>query len=363
MSARSLFAAVSSLTLLAAASAVPSAPPLAAQDTTTVLVRIGVDTLAVEQWVQSADRLEAVSVYRTPRTTVRRYSVELDGAGAPSRAIVQTGSQPAQERAVPAGAIPVAGAFYAPFALAVALAARSGEEEVELQYQMGDRLAPATVRRTGEGVFTLPNQFGGMLEARVRPDGGLVAVDAGGGTTVERVERLDLEEVARAFAARDEAGTGLGPLSPRDSAEARIDGATVAVAYGRPSARGRAVMGDLVPFGAVWRAGANVSTHLTIDRAIIVGGLPLEPGTYSLLAIPERDRWTLIVNRATGQSGLVHDAKLDVGRVPMAVRALPDHVEQFTIRVDPADGGGVLRLQWERTEASVPLRVAETPGG
>jgi hypothetical protein len=335
-------------------------PVTAQTDTATVIVRIGVDTLAIEQWVHHADRLEAVSVYRTPATTVRRYAVDLDGAGHPTRITVQTGDQPAQERAVADGAIPVAGGFYAPFALAVALAAREGRDVTELRYAMGDRVMPVTVRRTGEGIYTLPNQFGGMLEVRTDPEGRVVAVDAGGGTTVERIEAVDLDAVAREFAERDERGTGLGPLSPRESATVAIDGASISIAYGRPSARGRPVMGGLVPFGEVWRTGANETTQLTVDRAIEIGGLRVEPGDYSLLTIPDRDSWTLIINSATGESGLAYDPELDVGRVPMTVTTLPHPVEQLTIRIDEAGDGGVVRVQWERTQASVPIRVVGT---
>src|SRR5690606_8924513 len=118
-----------------------------------------------------------------------------------------------------------------------------------------------------------------------------------GGSTVERVAPFDFEALTRDLAARDRSGTGLGPLSPRDTARASIAGANVMIDYGRPSARGRTVMGGLVPYNDVWRTGANAATQLITDAPLRVGDVRLEPGSYSLFTVPRRGAWDLIINR------------------------------------------------------------------
>lgn len=351
---RKLVLAVVSLPLAAACAAAPRAAP----DSGTFLVRLGTDTIAVESWTRTADGLEARTAYRTPRTTIRSYRVAMDADGRVTRfAAGRVGEELAERDVVPVGAIPMAGGFYAPFALAVAEARRAGADRTEVQYLMGDRATGVPVRRTAAGVFELTTQFGAPLTVRTDPHGRVVFMEAEGDWTVERIPGLDFEALAREFQARDERGEGLGPLSPRESVQARVGGATVSVEYGSPAARGRTVFGGIVPFGEVWRTGANNATVLTTDRPLEIGGLRVEPGSYSLFTIPDRDGWELIVNRQTDISGLARDADQDVGRVAMRVRPLPEHVNHFTIRIDEAGGAGVLRLQWEHTEAAVDLRA------
>jgi hypothetical protein len=138
--------------------------------------------------------------------------------------------------------------------------------------------------------------------------------------TVERTRWLDLDRLTADFAARDAAGKGLGTLSPRSAARIRVGEANVWLDYSRPSLRGRPSWGGLVPFGEVWRLGANDATHLSTDRPLQLGTLALEPGTYTLFLLPEAaDRWTLIVNRRTGMSGLDYTGGADVGRISMTV--------------------------------------------
>lgn len=148
-------------------------------------------------------------------------------------------------------------------------------------------------------------------------------------------------------------------LSPRDTAEAQVAGGRVMVDYGRPFMRGREVMGGLVPFGQVWRTGANAATTLVTDVDLEIGGTRVPRGTYTLYTLPERDAWTLIVNRQTGQWGTQYDATRDLARIPMEVATLDAPVEQFTVAVEPSENGsaGRLVLTWERTQASVNLRA------
>ncbi|CAN5799790.1 hypothetical protein BH23GEM9_BH23GEM9_16360 [soil metagenome] len=330
--------------------------PSAAQavvDSGAFVVRLGTDTVALERWVRTADRLDAVSVTRTPRTVVRRYSVRLDAAGRVTHATIGD----AAERAVEA--IPLAGGFYAPYALAVTQASRSGSAETVVSLLVGSTARDFTVRRAAAGEFVIPNQFEQPMQVRTGANHRVVSIDIGGGSTVERVAWFDIDARAREFAARDERGTGLGPLSPRDTAAASVAGARILVDYSRPSARGRTVMGGLVPWGELWRTGANDATQLITDRPLQFGDVRLDPGSYSVFTVPGEQAWQLIFNRRTDISGLERDPAQDVGQVTMQVHPLPSHVEQLTITVEPAGSGGELRIQWGTAAAAARFIVVD----
>ena len=146
--------------------------------------------------------------------------------------------------------------------------------------------------------------------------------------------------------------------SPHETVKATIDGATITVEYGRPSMKGRKVMGELVPFGKVWRTGADEATTLTTDKELQIGGTIVPAGKYTLFTLPGQTDWQLIVNKQTGQWGTEYDQKQDLGRVPLKKTATSAPVEQLTISVDknPA-GGGLLRIAWENTALTAPITV------
>ncbi len=135
-------------------------------------------------------------------------------------------------------------------------------------------------------------------------------------------------------------------------------GADIFVDYGRPYMRGRVIMGGLVPYGEVWRTGANEATHLVTGADLRIGDTTVPAGTYTLYTIPAEDGWQLIVNRQTGQWGTQYDAGQDLARIPMRTTRMDEPVEQFTVRVDPrGEREGALVLEWENTRAEVPFTV------
>jgi hypothetical protein len=170
---------------------------------------------------------------------------------------------------------------------------------------------------------------------------------------VARVASVRLEALAADFAARDAAGRGLGAMSARDTARGTVGTASVWVDYGRPAVRGRVIFGGIVPWGQVWRTGANAATQFSTDKDLVIGGTTLPAGKYTLWTLPTRDGATLIINGQTGQWGTDYDAGRDVARVPLTVSSLPTPVERFTIAV----GDGALTMSWDRTRFSVPLQV------
>jgi hypothetical protein len=134
------------------------------------------------------------------------------------------------------------------------------------------------------------------------------------------------------------------------------DGKTITVDYSSPRAKGRKIYGGLVPYGEVWRAGANEATTFVTTTDVMVGGTHVAAGNYTLFAIPNKEKWTLIISKKTGEWGIPYPgADSDLVRVEMKASTLPAAVENFTIAFDKTGGGCTLRLDWETTRASVDI--------
>lgn len=161
-----------------------------------------------------------------------------------------------------------------------------------------------------------------------------------------------LAGVALAFTATVVSIAAQPPGSPHETVRATIDGAKVSIEYGRPYMRGRKIVGGLVPYGRVWRTGADQSTTLTTDAPLIIGGAAVPAGQVSLYTLPGPQGWKLIINKQTGQWGTEYNEAQDLARVDLTARTLTAPVDQFTITLD----GGQLKLAWELTELSVPVK-------
>jgi len=134
------------------------------------------------------------------------------------------------------------------------------------------------------------------------------------------------------------------------------DGKTITVDYSSPRAKGRKIFGELVPYGDVWRAGANEATTFVATSDVMVGGNHVAAGSYTVFTIPNKDKWTLIISKKTGEWGIPYPGKdQDLLRVDMKVSKLPSAVENFTIAFDKAGDGCTLRMEWETTRASVDI--------
>ena len=143
------------------------------------------------------------------------------------------------------------------------------------------------------------------------------------------------------------------PLSPPAKASAVLNGKKINIDYSAPSKRDRAIMGSLVPYGEVWRTGANAATTLTTEGDLMIGTVHVPAGTYTLYTIPGEKEWTLIINKQTGQWGTKYDETQDLGRTTMTVKSLKAPVETFNIAVVPVNPTqATLKLTWENTEAT-----------
>jgi hypothetical protein len=161
-------------------------------------------------------------------------------------------------------------------------------------------------------------------------------------------------------------------VSPHETISTVIDGNRVMVVYGRPytkdpkTGENRKIWGDLVPYGKVWRTGADEATLLITQKPIVLGETTIPAGAFTLWTLPNEDGAAkLIVNKQIGQWGAsrgdlreIYDESLDVARINLKKDALDKPVDQFTIAVEKSPaGGGVLKMMWENTQFSVPFTV------
>jgi len=137
---------------------------------------------------------------------------------------------------------------------------------------------------------------------------------------------------------------------------ALADGKTITVDYSSPRAKGRKIFGGLVPYGEVWRTGANEATTFVTTADVMVGGTHVPAGSYTIFTIPNKDKWTLVISKKTGEWGTNYPGpENDLARIAMKASALPAAAENFTIAFDKTSGGCVLRMDWETTRASVDI--------
>jgi hypothetical protein len=145
--------------------------------------------------------------------------------------------------------------------------------------------------------------------------------------------------------------------SPHVRSTWTIDGATIAVEYGRPYLKGRPEA-QLMPPGRPWRTGADQATIITTDKPLTFGSVTLEPGTYTINTVPG-DAWQLVLGRreSEGQWGIPYQPELEIGRVPMTTGKTSGPVEQVTIGIEDTAAGATLSIEWGTTRSTVPFTI------
>ena len=146
--------------------------------------------------------------------------------------------------------------------------------------------------------------------------------------------------------------------SPPAKAECKLAGGKgITIDYSSPRAKGRKIFGGLVPYGQIWRAGANESTTFVVASDVTVGGKPVPAGNYTIFTVPGEDKWTLVISKKTGEWGTAYPGpENDLARIDMKVKKQSAPVENFTIAFDQAGAGCTLKMEWETTEASVDIK-------
>ncbi len=358
------------------------------------VVRLGADTVSVERWTRTGNKLVVDQVGRAPRVMKRHFEYEYDAAGALTRFTLRVNAgaaaadapptqeifgtctadsviadiripgrpQPPVRVALPAGSIVLFSS--SPWTQYQHLVQRLGSgksDTVRAGVWFVGAPSPGWQRaqRLGRDSVRIENDHADVFHLKVDRAGRVMHARPVSGTGKVTVDRAlpDLAAVSAQWLAAEKASGAVGTLSVADSVKVEAGGANVRVDYSRPAKRGRVVFGEVVPYGEIWRTGANAATLLATDKALDFGGVVVPAGKYSVWTLPAKSGWTLILNGQTGQWGTEHDASKDLYKIALAVEALPDVVERFTINVLPRDTGGVLQLDWDPTRASVGFAV------
>jgi Protein of unknown function (DUF2911) len=150
-----------------------------------------------------------------------------------------------------------------------------------------------------------------------------------------------------------------GQASPPASATCDLGGGkTIKTDYSSPRLKGRKMVGGQDPYGKVWRNGANDATTFVTSSDIVVGGKNVPAGTYTLFVLPTAEKWTLIINKKTGEWGIPYKYESDeLARIDMTMSKPPSPVENFTIAYDKTSTGCTLREEWDTTRATVDIKA------
>src|SRR5687767_13902762 len=369
---------------------------LAAQNTPPTgafIVRLGTDTTAVERFTRSGNTYQIEQALRSPRTSFRHTHLELAPSGeiatvhlmfhsidqptgpllgstqltygsGDSATVEQKRGDSATTRRVPArvGAIPsLPQSFLAYELTAMRMRATKADSMSVMLVNPGGEPTPVVATRLGTDSMTFRLPFL-TYRAHVDASGRIRRLYQPRGTSVERVLDVDVNEVAKTWAALDASGKAMGPLSPRDSVRARVADAAISIRYARPGKRGRVIFGDIVPWDTVWRTGANDATVFTTDRDLEIGGRLIPAGSYTMFTIPSRNGATLIINRETMRdgeplAGTDYDPTQDFARIAMIAKTLATPVERLTIEIVPRQRSEERRVAWDTREMTVPIRL------
>lgn len=149
--------------------------------------------------------------------------------------------------------------------------------------------------------------------------------------------------------------------SPLTIVSTRYKDTYLKITYSQPHKRGREIFGKLVPFGQVWRTGANEATEMTFTQPVKMNGTDLEAGTYVLFTIPEKNQWTIIINRDLGLWGSYnYNPKMDLLRFEVETEMVKDVIfEAFTIQVDQHNDKAEIVLVWDRTKVKFGIQFSE----
>ena len=368
------------------------------------IARLGRDTISVESITRSGNTVVVDGVDRFPRVRRRHTEIEL-GPGSTIRHLsmdIHTPSEPPNQRerhvtadvtadsvhilqtddagklrhdfatngAVAMAHVPQMYSLYelyfdAAFARAAALKRVAGDT-VQLRQFYIDRefdrfpLHHGVVRLLSDHRAEIQHDWlSGTGEATFDSAGRMLTYSGARTTYLVDVTRLasqpDIRGIAGKFEAIEAASGGVSQLSPRDTVRSTIGNASITIDYSRPLARGRVLLGNVIPYDRVWRTGANAATQFTTSSDLMFGDKLVPAGKYTLWTLPTPTGAKLIINSQTGQWGTDYDASKDFARVDLTSKTLTAPVDQFTIAVVPQGSGGVLRFSWDTTEYSIPF--------
>lgn len=353
---------------------------------------LGNDTLAVEKFEKADNSVSAKVVLRSPRTSLKSYELSLtdnggieemtitgfdlesgfDSEGVLERSykrngdslevsvLTNDGSYRIIKSGYEEGILPFIDMVHWPFEIAFNNAMETTADSIDQRLLTGSRASTFIVAKIDSDSMTIRHPSRGVMGVNVDKNGNIIELDASQTTrklTVKRKNDIEINSIAKRFAASDKQGNPFGSLSGAIEEEFTIGNTVVNVSYGSPQRRGRDLFGGIVPFGERWRTGANRATHFKTSSDLKIGSLDIPAGEYTLFTIPEKEGGVLIINKQTGQNGQTYDRERDLGRVPMTVSKKEDSTEGFTILVEEEGSGGVLKLVWGNTVYSVKFDI------
>jgi Protein of unknown function (DUF2911) len=396
-----------SVPLLLAALAAIACRPAGPEQRYGFIARLGNDTVSVESITRRGNTAVIDGVDRFPRVRRRHTEIEL-GSGSSIRHLmmdIHTPSEPANQRerhvtadvtadsvhilqtdgagklrhdfgtngAVAMAHVPQMYSLYelyfdAAFARAAALKRVAGDT-VQLRQFYIDRefdrfpMHHGVVRLlSGNRAEIQHDWLSGTGQATFDSTGRMLTYSGARTTYLVDVARLDsqpdIKPIADKWEAVEAANGGVKQLSPRDTARWSIGAVSITIDYSRPHARGRVLLGNVIPYDRVWRTGANAATQFTTSAPIRLAGIRLAAGTYTLWTVPHQNGVDLSVNGQSGQWGTQYDRSRDVGKSPMQSATLSTPVDQFTISIAANDTRhGTLTMEWGSFRWTAPIDV------
>lgn len=371
------------------------------------VARLGNDTVSVESITRTNDKVVVDGVDRFPRVRRRHTEIEL-GPGSTIRHLVMDIHTPSEtenqrERHVTADVTrdsvhilqsDKAGKLRHEFATnnAVAMAHVPQMYSLyELYFDAAFARADSMKRGVGDTVqlrqFYLDREFdrfplhhgvvrlladhkadiqhdwlSGTGQATFDSAGHMLAYSGARTTYLVDVQRIntqpDTKSLADKWEATESAAGGFKQLSPRDTVRSTIGNDSIMIDYSRPQARGRTLVGGIIPYDRVWRTGANAATQFTTTAPIRLAGIQLAAGTYTLWTVPRQNGVDLVVNGQSGQWGTEYNHARDVGIARMLSSTVSTPVDQFTISVVANDSKhGTLTMEWGNFHWSAPIEV------
>ena len=362
------------------------------------VARLGNDTMQVERFSVRGTHLEGTVVTAVPSTRIIRWQADLDARGGFARyeasttgadglpiadvpaqvvmtwlgdslirELVTKGERSEQRLAVPSGTVPGPSLPYLGTSFLLwewgfrqanaSVPDSTGARVIPQLTSIARQLRPSRTRFWQVGTDSAEADYFGVARSGWIFDaaGNLLRADWRGTTYRYRIERtapIDVEALARTWHARDQAGQGIGAMSPRDTVAETIGTLGITIDYSRPARRGRTIWGDVVPFDRVWRLGADMATQITLSADAMVGGTLVPAGRYSLWMLPQQAGSSmLVINKQAQIFGTQYNAKEDLVRIPLTRAPLATHVERLTLVIDSAR----LVIRWGDLEWAVPI--------
>ena len=355
------------------------------------ITKLGDDTLAVERFYKYGNKFKADVVVRTPKTVLTRYEGILNETGGltemkeyrfdPNTGLLGEGNlfrifkikgdsieitthlnieRKKSSIQIDSDVLPFIEYTHWPFELALNKTKAQVSDTAKVPMLAGRRVLDFSIIEVDEATKIVKHPFRGEMVVNLTEEKSLLTLDAGKTTRklfVERTENVDVASVAKTFMNYETQGKIFGALSAAVINNYKVNGVNFRLDYGSPSKRGREIFGGIVKYGERWRTGANRATHIKFDKDITIGNLEVPAGEYTLFSIPEEDGGTLIINTQTGQNGRNYNPDLDLGRISLNRKNLPETIENFTISIKKAGADATLNLSWGNTTYFVIIKA------